>query len=94
MIGSRYRSDCFYTKVGATTIIYISIDGLQKDANSTIFILPEGYRPHAVTAVFISNGGSNPTLDCKVDIWDNGNVVLHPISSTVASGFVTFPVFK
>lgn len=63
---------CYYYKIGSTVYVHIGVNGLTVNEYTTIFNVPEGYRPgHFVCNI---GGGHTSSTQAIGEVASNGNV--------------------
>lgn len=86
--GTHYSNGCYYWKFGCLLYLYVSVQFTSNPSNTTIFTLPEGYRPVSASEITVSGGGSyNAKAQCQIGT--DGNVKVTSVDKwVVGSGIL------
>lgn len=67
--GSAYSSygNCYYYKIGSHVHVHVGMNGLTANTDTTVFIMPSGYRPYSTMNFKGENNGINSIASLRID---------------------------
>lgn len=87
--GSSYSNygGCWYSKSGDIVEVHVGVSGLTANTLTTVFTLPEGYRPKSIKCAMGQAGAANNLSEMQIG---TGGLVRVQSTSTYAMADITF----